>query len=99
MNIDINNLPEEITMDLVLVVTEFGWLKAFNADDGSVIENHTKLTNKTTRVTFKIGSIKEIKGGVVDKLKAESKKIRADAEVKCKRIDDKINSLLAIESD
>ncbi len=99
MNIDMNNLPSEITMNLVLVVTDFGWIKAFDVSDESIIKNHVGLTEKPVLVTFKIDSKADITSGLVENLKAESQKIRADAEVECKEIDDKLNSLLALTND
>ncbi len=99
MNINMNDLPEEITMNLVLVVTDFGWIKAFDVSDESIIKNHIGISVKPVLVTFKIGSKADITNGLVENLKAESQKIRADAEVQCKEIDEKINSLLALTND
>ncbi len=99
MNININDLPKEITMNLVLVVSDFGWLKVFDVSDKSVINNYVGLTAEPVLVTFKIDSKADITAGLVENLKAESQKIRADAEVQCKEIDDKINSLLALTND
>ncbi len=94
MDIDINNLPEEITTDVYLLMDDSGWLTS------NITElNKFYTTIGKVEVTFKIKHKDKITGDIVGRLKAESQKIRADAEVKCKMIDDKINSLLAIESD
>ncbi len=94
-----NNLPSEITMKLVLTVSDFGWLKVFDVSDEKLINNYVGLSVKPVLVTFKIGSKADITNGLVENLKAESQKIRADAAVQCKEIDDKINSLLALTND
>ncbi len=99
MNIDMNNLPEELTMNLVLVVSDFGWLKVFDASDKTLINSYVGLSIEPVSVTFKIGSKTDITNGLVENLKAESQKIRADAEVECREIGDKINSLLALTND
>ncbi len=94
MNIDINNLPEEVTTDVYLLMDDSGWL----ASNITELSEHYTTIGKV-EVTFKIKRKDKITGDIVDRLKDGAQKIRADAEVKCKRIDDKINSLLAIESD
>ncbi len=94
MYIDINNLPEEITTDVYLMMDDSGWLASNIAELDKFYTTIGKV-----EVTFKIKRKDNITGDIVDRLKDESQKIRADAEVKCKMIDDKINSLLAIESD
>ncbi len=99
MNINVNDLPKKVTMNLVLTVSDFGWLKVFDASDESVINNYIGLTVEPVSVTFKIGSKADITAGLVENLKAESQRIRADAEVKCKEIDEKVNSLLALTCD
>ncbi len=98
MNIDINNLPEEITTTLYAYYnTDFNFISY--RDNNDIRDSTMVLMSEGVSVDFKITGRDVITKNVVDGLKAESQKIRADAEVKCKRIDDKINSLLAIESD
>ncbi len=94
MEIDISNFPEEITTDVYLMMDDAGWL---SSDLVGLSELYTTIGK--VEVTFKIKQKDKITGDIVERLKDESKKIRADAEVECKIIDDKINSLLAIEND
>ncbi len=100
MNININELPKEITMDLVLESTDWGWLRVYEAKDTCIGGNtNISISSETVTVTFKTKGKTDITAGLVENLKAESQKIRADAEVKCKEIDEKINSLLALTCD
>ncbi len=96
MNIDLNNLPEE------LVVTVYAY---YNADFDYVSYRDTDSVNDSTMlliseplsITFKTLDRDALVSKTVDSLKEDSKKIRADAEVRCKLNDEKINSLLALE--
>ncbi len=98
MDIDINNLPEEITVEMYAYYnTDFNFISY--RDNNYARSGTMVLISDAVSVDFKITGRDVITKNVVDGLKAESQKIRADAEVKCKMIDDKINSLLAIESD
>ncbi len=98
MDIDINNLPEEITVEMYAYYnTEFNFISY--RDNNDVRNSAMVLMSEGVSMTFKTANKGAITKQAVDNLKAESQKIRADAEVKCKRIDDKINSLLAIEND
>ncbi len=100
MNININELPKEITMDLVLESTDWGWLRVYEAKDTCTGgDTMISISSETVTVTFKTKGKTEITAGLVENLKAESKKIRANAEASCKEIDEKINSLLALTCD
>ncbi len=91
MELDINNLPKEVTVNVSLMIDDDGWLCAnlYNASD-------IYTTIGEVEVTFKIKQKAEITDEIVDRLKNESQKIRADAEVKCERIEQKIQTLLAL---
>lgn len=91
MNFDINNLPEEVTLSLVPIVSDYGTLTVFE----SVIDGYTQI-GEPVDVTFKINQREEITGDMIEQLRQDQKKIKADAEVKCNHIADKINQLLAL---
>ena len=95
MDIDLNNLPEELTIDVYLYVnTEYGGI-TITEYDFSNHSNYAALASPVS-VTFKTKNKEEVLEKVVDSLRAESQKIRADAEVQCQAIDEKINTLLAL---
>ncbi len=96
MNIGTNNLPETITLNLSAYVSDHGWVRTLDESDKSVADSYTEISSEPVEVTFKIKQRDEITGELVDRLREESQKVRADAEIKCQRIDEKINSLLAL---
>ena len=93
MEFDINNPPEEITIDVFLSLSEYGHLAVSHLSIES--QGYTNLA-EPIKATFKLKKRNEITDGMVDNLKAEKQKLIADTEVKCNRIDDKINQLLAL---
>ena len=88
---NINDLPEEIELKLVPMLSAYGYITVHE----KLLDGYVQIGAPFT-VKFKTISKDVITKGVVDNLKAESQKIRADAEVKCKLIDEKINTLLAL---
>ena len=61
----------------------------------TVLDGHTRVG--TAQITVTIDDDKEIIGGMVDSLRAERKRVQANAEVALNRLDERIQSLLAIE--
>ncbi len=92
MNIDINDLPETVTVYIYPLLSSYGNVMVHT----NTIDGYTQI-GEPVSVTFKTRSKDVIVSDVVANLKEESSKIRAKAEVECNRINDKINSLLAIE--
>jgi hypothetical protein len=91
---DIKNPPEEITVTIYLGISdEYGWLRLLESE----VDIYT-IVSEPVQVTFKIASREAITKGVIEGMRKEEQNIRAEAESKCKRIDEKIQSLLAIES-
>jgi len=91
MDIDINNLPDEITTDVYLLLSEHGYVTMHT----DVMDCYTTL-GEPVQVTFKLKGREDITSEIVTKLNKEAASIRADAEIKCQRIEDKIQSLLAL---
>ena len=98
-DLDINDLPEEVTINTVLQInTKYGFVLVRDSED-DVREGYASLS-EPLEVTFKISkSRSDITKEAVDNLKAESQKIRAEAESKCNRIDEQMQRLLALSSD
>ncbi len=91
MNIDVNNLPEEVTTKIYLMMDDSGWL---TSNISELSKYYTTIGS--AEVTFKIKQKAEITDEIVDRLRDESQKIRADAQVECERIEQKIQTLLAL---
>ena len=98
MNIDLNDLPEEITMDVVLNSTDWGFVRMYSPDEAAIVDGIV-ISAKPVTVTFKVIGKAEATTEIVKELKEKSQKIKAIAEVKCNEIDEKINSLLALTCD
>lgn len=94
MDIDLNNLPEKITVGVILMSDDSGYTVA-----SSRIFSGYSVIAEPVKVTFKLLKKSDITKNTVSRLKAESTKILADAELARKSIDDKIKSLLAITND
>ena len=93
MNIDLNNLQEEVTQDIYLLVNEkWGWTTTYEKPD---LEDYTCLAGPVT-VTFEVKDRNEIINAAVESLRNEIQKVRAEAEVKCNAIEEKIQSMLAL---
>lgn len=93
MNFDINNPPEEITLTVIPVVSEYGGIYLTDI----MIDGYVQIAEPMD-ITFKVRQRDEITSRMVYALKAEKQKIIADSEVKCNHIDDKIHQLLALPS-
>ena len=95
MDLDINNLPEEVTTTVYpRLNTEYGYVHLSVCKEGGG-PDYVSLCEPVD-FTFKIKNKKEITTDLVASLKAESSRIRAEAEVACQDIDNKIQSLLAL---
>ena len=92
MNID--ELPEEKTVSIYLYLnTEYDYTTTFEQERD---EPQYVLLAEPVEVTFKIKAEQDVKNTMISKLKETRTKTRADAEIKCKLIDEKIQSLLAL---
>ena len=93
MNIDLNNLPEEVTEDVYLHVHN-----KYNFTNINVypdMENYTCIAGPIT-VTFEVKDRDEVVKTAVESLRNAIQKVRAEAEVKCNAIEEKIQSMLAL---
>ncbi len=91
MNLDTNDLPEEITIDVLPMLTEYGTIVTHDcALDGYVV------LGDAVKVTFKIKKKDAINKELVIGLREKASKIRATAESQCVQIEEKIQSLLAL---
>jgi len=88
---DINDMPAEVTMTVIPTISPYGTVCLYR----KVMDDYTQIA-EPIEITFKTISGDVIKNGVVENLKAESTQIRAEAEMQCKIIEDKIQSLLAL---
>jgi hypothetical protein len=71
-------------------------LKLYDAGEGRNAPDSWVLAG-TAEVTLTLNEPDSLNAHKVDSLKAELQKTQADAEVKCNKIREQINSLLAIE--
>ena len=93
MNIDLNNLPEEVTEDVYLHVhNEWNFTSINQYPD---MEDYTCIAGPVT-VTFEVSDRDKIINDAVESLRNEIQKVRAKAEVKCNAIEEKIQSMLAL---
>jgi len=94
MNIDLNNLPEEVTEDMYLLVHDefsYTYISPYQND----MDGFTCIAGPVP-VTFKINDKDKIIKDAVESLRNEIQKVRAAAEVKCNAIEEKIQSMLAL---
>lgn len=94
MYLDIDDLPEELTISVYPHMTQFGSLNISDTDLGE--DSYYTLIGEPVEVTLKLMKRDKVVDGVVANLKAEAQKVMADAQVKCNQIDEKIQSLLAL---
>ena len=93
MNIDLNNLPEEVTEDIYLLMNDrWGWTAIYEKPD---LEDYTCIAGPVA-VTFQVEDKDKIIKDAVESLRNEIQKVRAEAEVKCGAIEEKIQSMLAL---
>ena len=93
MNVDLNNLPEEVTEDVYLLINEkWGWTAIYEKPD---LEDYVCIAGPVT-VTFEVNDKNKIIKDVVESLRNEIQKVRAEAEVRCGAIEEKIQSMLAL---
>lgn len=93
-----NPLPRRLEMDIhmVLVNSEsIGTYIAFKENDMSQQGSRCQLLAKA-KVTFEIGDV-DIPGIQIESLKKQKQQILAEAHMKAERIEQQIQSLLAIE--
>ena len=93
MNIDLNNLPEEVTEDVYLHIHNQWAFTSINQYDE--LEDYTCIAGPVT-VTFVVNDRNKIIKDAVESLRNEIQKVRAEAEVKCGAIEEKIQSMLAL---
>jgi hypothetical protein len=91
MDFDTTNPPKEITLNVYPMLSEHGWVTLNDIP----LPNYVLLADPV-EVTFKIKMKEELTSNLVDNLKTQEQEIRAKAEIKCKNIQDKIQSLLAL---
>jgi hypothetical protein len=91
MNLNANELPEEITLTVTLIMSEYGTIMV-NAGD---IDGYTTI-GEPVEVTFKTKDRESICKEMVIDLREKASKIRAAAESQCVQIEEKIQSLLAL---
>ena len=93
MNIDLNNLPEEVTEDVYLHVhNEWDFTSLSQYD---YMDDYTCIAGPVT-VTFVTNDRDKIIKEAVESLRNEIQKVRAEAEVRCGAIEEKIQSMLAL---
>ena len=93
MNIDLNNLPEEVTVDVYLLVHDeydFLHVSQYAKSDG-----YTCIAGPVP-VTFVTNDRDKIIRDAVASLRKAIQTIRADAELKCNAIEEKIQGMLAL---
>ncbi len=93
---DQSNLPEAITATLYLqqnIAHGYFYVSQFKPD-----EEFYTLIAEPMDVTFKIKDNDEIIKKVVENLRSQIQKTRADAEMKCNGLEEKIQSLLCLEA-
>ena len=93
MNIDLNNLPEEVTVDMYLLVHDeydFVHVSQYAKSDG-----YTCIAGPVP-VTFVTNDRDKIIRDAVASLRKAIQTIRADAELKCGAIEEKIQGMLAL---
>lgn len=96
MDLNINNLPETITVDVYPSVhANYGF---FTVWSGSVCESYIPI-GEPVSVTFTLSPSNTAMQSAVDALRAEQQEIRAKSERQCMELENKIQSLLALESD
>lgn len=95
MQLDLDNLPDTHEIDMVLIVTSYNMIHAQPARIS--VDDDEMVISEPVTVKFNIYKKDNIKSVAVGAMKAQIEKIRADSEVKCVALQDKINSLLAIE--
>jgi hypothetical protein len=93
MNIGLNNLPEEVTEDVYLHVhNEYNFTSINVYPD---MADYTCIAGPVT-VTFEVKDKSEVINTAVESMRNEIQKVRAEAEVKCNAIEEKIQSMLAL---
>ena len=93
MSLDLNNLPEEVTKDIYLHVhNEYNFIGIVAYPD---MDDYTCVAGPVT-VTFKVNDRDKIINGAVESLRNEIQKVRAEAEVRCNSIEEKIQGMLAL---
>ena len=93
MSLDLNNLPEEVTEDVYLHVrNEYNFTSINVYPD---MEDYTCIAGPVT-VTFEVKDKSEVINTAVESMRNEIQKVRAEAEVKCNAIEEKIQSMLAL---
>ncbi len=98
-DVDEKDLPEEITANLWLQKSiEYNYLYVGYREEPDANTGYLCLS-EPLEVTFKIKPRKDINKSEIDCLKNSASKIRASAEMKCKVIEEKIQSLLCLEVD
>lgn len=92
-----DDLPESVTRELYV----FYGIKGYSAGEISVwdcdVSGEERILLTTSEVTVKIPKGLKIKDKVVDALKAEKDKVLANAHMKAKELQQKIDSLLGLE--
>lgn len=91
MHLDANELPEEITLNLVPILSEYGSVLVHESD----LEGYTTI-GEPVEVTFKLKTKDVISKEIVVSLREKASKIRATAESQCVQIEERIQSLLAL---
>lgn len=91
--LDVNDLPEEITEAIYPLMSEYGTVLFHD----STMDGYTTLGDPV-EVTFKLKKKDEISKQLVVDLRDKASKIRAEAEIECSQIEEKIQSLLALPS-
>ena len=93
MNIDLNNLPDEHTVDMYLLANnEYGFV---HVSQYAKSDGYTCIAGPVP-VTFVTNDRDKIIRDAVASLRKAIQTIRADAEVECNAIEEKIQGMLAL---
>ncbi len=92
-----NALPSSITRDIFLTYkisgSDSGRMEIWDCD----LSGSERINLATMKVTFKIPKKMDLKEKVIDALRNEKEEILASTHKKITELDEKINSLLALE--
>lgn len=93
-----NELPQSITLPVTVYYAASGWdagtIGAYCFDYQGTSE---RVVIAKTEATFQIPPQENLKGKVIDALEDEKREIQAQSYVKIRAVQDKIDTLLAIE--
>ena len=93
MNLDINDLPEEITQKVFLLYNQrWGIVTVHPRDD---MDDYICIA-EPVEVTFKIKPREDTVKAAIESLRRQIQIVRAAAEVECNQLEGRIQNLLAL---